>query len=93
MEAYRTELNNLDDLITVAMLSAEKRTCAKKDVALWLPTLEQSNLAIQYWNIVLKSTQQQVDASTHLQKFKDKMTKETLDMIENCALTNRTQKQ
>jgi hypothetical protein len=60
------ELNICDDIITTAMLKYEKSTCSMKDRAYWSPELEQSNLLIQFWNILHKSIQQQVDASKRL---------------------------
>jgi hypothetical protein len=48
------------------MLKYEKCTCSMKDRAYWSPELEQSNLLIQFWNILHKSIFQQTDVSKRL---------------------------
>jgi hypothetical protein len=63
------QLNNYDNLLTIAMLKYEKATCSMKDTAYWSPELEQSNLLIQFWNILHKSICQQVDASRRLENI------------------------
>jgi hypothetical protein len=61
-----TQLNKYDDIITTAMLKYEKCTCSMKDKAYWSPELEQSNLLIQFWNVLYKSICQQTDVSKRL---------------------------
>jgi hypothetical protein len=68
-EEIMRQLNDYDNLLTVAMLTYEKATCSMKDTAYWSPELEQSNLLIQFWNILHKSICQQVDASRRLENI------------------------
>jgi hypothetical protein len=63
------KLNKYDTIITDAMIKYEKSTCSEKDRAYWSPELEQSNLFVQFWNILYKSICQQFDASKRLEKI------------------------
>jgi hypothetical protein len=58
IEEIDKQLNTLDTIITESMLLAEKRNCKRKQRALFSPELKQSNLLIQYWNILCKAERQ-----------------------------------
>jgi hypothetical protein len=60
------QLNEIDASITQAMIKYEKSTCSLKDRVLWSPEIEQSNLMVQFWNVLHKSICQQTDVSKRL---------------------------
>jgi hypothetical protein len=77
-DSIMIKLNTYDNIITNAMLKYDLSTCSMKDHAYWSPELEQSNLLIQFWNILHKSIKHQVDASKRLNmicKYLDTATK------------------
>jgi hypothetical protein len=76
-EMIMTEINKLDEMITASMIRIEQKTCAKKDPAIWSPSLRQSNLTIQYWNVLIKGHRNQINVKTRIQRIINKMTEET----------------
>jgi hypothetical protein len=74
------ELNKLN--ITTIMLSAEKKTCKKKEHALWKPQLQQSNLVIQHCNLVCKSTRHCLKTDNRLDHIQSRITETTKTNVE-----------
>jgi hypothetical protein len=56
----------LNNIIIELMLKAERQYCKTKEIALWSPTLYQSNLLVQYYNILDKQNKQK-EQKIHLQ--------------------------
>ena len=77
------EINKLDENIAEAMLRAETRNCSKKDPTMYSPILKQSNLEIQYWNILHKAIRQNIFPIVRLINIADQMEMSTLDNIKN----------
>jgi hypothetical protein len=48
-------------------------TVQKNDPVMWLPTIQQSNLRVKYWNIYLKTTRQEIRAHQRLKDLLLKM--------------------
>jgi hypothetical protein len=86
-EALINELNILDKLITELMLYAERKCCKRKERALWSPALQQSNLRIQYWNVVTKSKRQGIRSDHRLNHIKGRMTTEIRQEINSTNIS------
>ena len=86
-ESILKEVDNLDKLITQLMLFAERKCCKKKERALWSPTLQQSNLIIQYWNIMTKSKRQGIRVDHRLNHIKGRMNQASRENINNTTTT------
>jgi hypothetical protein len=90
LEAVELQLNKLDTIITESMLLAEKKNCKKKQKALWSPELQQSNLTIQYWNILCKAEKQLINVTDRLSKILSKMSSSTAELISNNQLSHQS---
>jgi hypothetical protein len=84
-EAIQYLSNLLDEHITKLMISAEDNTVSVKDLALWSPILAQSNLVIQYWNIVIKGARQHTNVTKRLRAITGKMNEATRTQIQRTS--------
>jgi hypothetical protein len=75
------KMQKMDSIITIAMLKAEQDSCKKKDAVLWSPKIIQSHVQLCYWNLCIKSLQQNCDADTRLKSILKIMTKESIEQI------------
>jgi hypothetical protein len=83
-EIIITALNKLDTLITQGMLASEKHNCKLKPKTLvWSPTLSNSHFVIEFWNIVKKSYDQQLDASERIQHILTRLPDDIIQEIQN----------
>jgi hypothetical protein len=80
------KLNTLDKIITDAMLRSEIKHCSKKDPTMYSPILKQSNLEVQYWNIMQKAIRQQIFPIIRFANISDQMDNNTKDRL----ITNET---
>jgi hypothetical protein len=80
-------MNKLDELITTIMLTSERKCCKRKENKLWTPELQQSNLTIQYWNVMNKSLRQGITAIHRLQQIFEKMNPKTQAVIRDNTKT------
>jgi hypothetical protein len=85
-ELILQQINDLDNLITRLMLYSEKKCCKKKERALWSPTLQQSNLTIQYWNVLTKCRRQGIRADHRINHIKGRMLQSIRDIIDSTNL-------
>jgi hypothetical protein len=81
IEATVAELNKLDTMVTNAMLSSEKKNCKKKQKTMWSPPLAESHLCVEFWNIVNKSYNQQIDSSEQIQHLLSQLPQETIRYV------------
>jgi hypothetical protein len=79
--------NEMDDIITKLMLQAEEKTCKKKYIALWTPTLEQSHLIIQYWCVRLKSEKLKINGSKRINNILKRMTDKSKQLVQDNTLS------
>jgi hypothetical protein len=77
------ELNKLDKIITDAMLRSEVKNCSKKDPTMYSPVLKQSNLEIQYWNVLQKSIRQLIFPIVRFVDIADQMEESTINNLIN----------
>jgi hypothetical protein len=56
------ELNKIDNLLTQGMLVSEKKHCKRKPKTMWSPQLSESHKLIEFWNVVDKSYNNQLDS-------------------------------
>jgi hypothetical protein len=75
------KLNALDNIITEYMLTSEQSTCCLKDRVLWSPEIEQANFICQYWCVVYRARQQQIDASRRIDNIWEKLNNESKQSI------------
>jgi hypothetical protein len=88
------KLNELDNIITNFMLTSEKSTCCLKDRVLWSPEKEQANFLCQYWCVVYRAKQQQIDASRRIDNIWEKHNTESKQsIIDNTISLNMVLKQ
>jgi hypothetical protein len=81
-----TLLNKIDTMITTAMLTSERKNCKKKQRTMWSPPLSESHLCVEFWNIVNKSYNQQIDSTERLQHILSRLPQETIDSFRSNEL-------
>jgi hypothetical protein len=54
------QLNKMDAMLTSALIQIAKQTCQKKDAVLWTPEIRQTNLRVQYLNIMTNTQTKEV---------------------------------
>jgi hypothetical protein len=86
-EIYEAKM--LDQVITKAMLQAEKECCNPKETALWTPELYQSNLTIQYFNILNKSSNKHININHRLLYIKSRMSDSTKNSLTSYTGTRK----
>jgi hypothetical protein len=64
------------------MIRAENKNCSKKDPTLFSPVLKQSNLQVQYWNVMQKSIRQQLFPIIRFINIADQMDQATITEIQ-----------
>jgi hypothetical protein len=79
-------VNKLDMMITNGMLSSEKHNCKKKTKAMWSPKLNESHYTVEFWNIVKKAYNEQIDASDRIEYILSKLSDETKKQFKNNKL-------
>jgi hypothetical protein len=55
----------------------------KKERALWTLGLQQSNLRIQYWNLMIKSSRQRLSVKKGIKQITMRMNLECIKLIDN----------
>jgi hypothetical protein len=73
------ELNKLDELLTRGMLASEKHNCKRKTKKLWSPKLNESHMQVQFWNVVSKSFNQQINADDRINHILGRLSDDTIE--------------
>jgi hypothetical protein len=80
-------LNKMDTIITNTMLHAEKTQCKRRPSTMYSKTLNQSNLQVQYWNVLSKINRQRLTTRDRLLFIEQQFTELSRQVIAANILT------